>query len=79
MSEQEIKELAEIIKECGEYSVELDGYVVNPATTACKILAAGYRLCVDENGHDLRDLCTKCKQTLREEIIKELPPKEVKK
>ena len=41
-NEAEVKELAEMIKECGAYSAELDGYVINPATVACKISNSGY-------------------------------------
>jgi hypothetical protein len=37
-----VEKLAKIIKECGSYCVELDGYVLNPSTAACKVLNAGY-------------------------------------
>lgn len=40
--EDKVKELADKIKACGEYSIELDGYVVNPATVACKLSNDGY-------------------------------------
>ncbi len=40
--DKEVQELVGIIKECGGYSSELDGYVVNPTTASCKILNAGY-------------------------------------
>lgn len=38
-----IEKMRNIIKECGSYSVELDGYVLNPMTAACKLYNAGYR------------------------------------
>jgi len=42
MTKEIIEQIAQIVKECGSYSVELDGYVVNPMTVACKLYNAGF-------------------------------------
>jgi hypothetical protein len=42
MSNDKVKKLEEKIKVCGEYSIELDGYVINPTTVACKLSNDGY-------------------------------------
>lgn len=66
MKEQDIKELVDIIKESGVYSAELDGYVVNPTTIACKLLPIIHG-CKDENGNDGRGLRTVCEERIRQE------------
>jgi len=51
-----VEKIAEIIKECGSYSIGLDGYVLNPTTAACKLHNVGYHLSEQTNREAVNDI-----------------------
>jgi hypothetical protein len=63
--------------DCDEYAAELRRYQEQKVKEAKDFVRAECEarireICLDENGNDLRDVCTKCKAHIRAETLKEV-------